>query len=128
MDDLVCKPIENFMHILQFISCTQKFSRVIFARKPCFCVVFAPLFCAEEFSILIFQGSLHFTWVFIGKMHSEATRTSSKMGISEVGGRWDEQTTKEDGAGEENFRGGSTKKSHRKLLWQEFTKEKGGKA
>ena len=78
---------------------------------------FAPSFCAEAFCTLILQGRLRFKWVFMGTRHSEATRTSVKMGRSEVGGGWGDQTTKEYGAGEEQCIDGNRKKPHRKLLW-----------
>ena len=75
------------------------FCRVHLCGSLIFVCVLHLRFFAEAFRNLILQGSLHFTWVFMGTRHIEAQRTGATIGKSEVGGQWDYQTIKEDGVG-----------------------------
>ena len=113
-----------FMHIFFNSKVFLNFSRVHFAHKAYFCMGFTPSFCTEEFCTFVFQGMLHFTCDFHGNKKQLNNKNKCKNG--EVGGRWDQQTTEEDGTGEEKFRCSSRQKSHQKLLWQEGTNDKCG--
>ena len=93
-------------------------------------------FCMETFSLyglrtFILHGSflrLNFSGkrsFYMGFLWEQGIVNNCNSG--EVGGRWDDQTTKEDGSGEERFIVISRQQPHFNLLWKEVTKEKGGK-